>query len=150
MILIGPVMRSAWCGQWCEGVRLGVEAGRPLAEAMQLAADATGSITTMHDARMLAAAHERGESMSSVTGLKVLSPAICLAIDLAISRNDLAPALACLRDMHHQQTRHRIAQMQTALRPVLIILVGVIIALVIAGLLVPFNVLVDSAGTVTL
>jgi type II secretory pathway component PulF len=142
--LIGPVLRHSLAARWCEGVRLAVESASPLGDAMRLAAEATGSPSLIHDAKILAQSHEAGRPVAEAVGLKILPATIPLAIDFAITRGELAPALTALRDTHQQQTRHRIAVLQAGLRPILVVLLAVVIGLIIAALLLPLNALVQA------
>lgn len=142
--LIGPVLRRSLAARWCDGVRLGIEAGLPLDGAMELASDAAGSERLHHDSRRLAEAHLRGSLMSDIPRLWALSPTVALAMDGAIVRGDLPGTMATLRDMYQQQAEHAMGVMQAALRPVLVVMLAGVLALVVAGLLLPLFNLIDS------
>ena len=144
--LLGTVLRRSLGARWCDGVRLGIEAGLPLDAALMLAADAAGSDLLRRDSERLIEAHTRWAPMSEVPRLYLLSPTVAFALDGAVSRGDLAQTMASLRDMFERQTENALGVLQSVLRPLLVIMLAIVLGFVIAGLLSPLFRLIQSVS----
>jgi type IV pilus assembly protein PilC len=136
--LVGPVLRRELVARWCDALRLGVQAGLDLPNTVQLASDMIGSPALARDTRVILQKLSSGEPIDDIQlRLRVLPATVLAVLQMAIDRSDLPSALDTLSTMYQQQAELRIAAAQNILTPLLVLLVGGVIALVVLGLFLP-------------
>ena len=135
--LIGPIIGRGLLARWCDAVALGVQGGQDLPAAMALASDAIGSPRLASDTQKLVQALSAGQPIDSVTGLRVLPATIPAAMQLGSATGDLATILRNLSGMYQRQAEYRAQALPAILTPILILILGVIIAIAILGLFAP-------------
>jgi type II secretory pathway component PulF len=136
--LVGPVLKRELIARWCDALRLGVQAGLDLPRTVQLAADIIGSPALARDTRVILKQLSNGQPLDQITArLSVLPTSVLAVLQMAIDRSDVTSALDTLATMYQQQAELRIAAAQNVLTPLLVLIVGGIIALVVLGLFLP-------------
>ncbi|HWP40748.1 MAG TPA: type II secretion system F family protein, partial [Tepidisphaeraceae bacterium] len=136
---IGPILRKNLIARWCDAMKLAVQAGMDLPAAVALACDIIASPALKRDTDRILAQLESGRRLDELPpGATGILPAPALAVvQLAAERGDLPESLQTLASMYRQQAELRLASVQTALPPVLIVLVALLIGLVVIGLFAP-------------
>jgi len=134
--LIGGVLRASLLARWIDALRLSIEAGLDLPRALQLAAEATGSVPLTREAAGLAAIVQQGRPLSTYQG-RLIPATVPAAMELAASTGDLPAALYTLCRMYEQQAEHRLRILPNILMPLLMLFVGGAIALCIGALFAP-------------
>jgi len=140
--LIGRVLRYNLQARWCDATRLGVEAGLPLPQAMELAHESIGSPSLAEDSRAMIEQMERGEDVARLPRGRILSPTITASIALASQRGELGPALAGLAEMYQQQADVRLDLMRAVIGPALLLVLSVLIGLIVLALFMPLLTLI--------
>lgn len=136
--LVGPVLRRNLIARWCDALRLGVVAGIDLPSAVHLAGEIVGSPALRRDGAAIIEQLNQGKEFAQLPRKTWVIPITVLAVlQLAAERNDLPASLESLAAMYQQRAEARLASVQAALTPFLIICVAVIIGFVIAGLFAP-------------
>jgi type IV pilus assembly protein PilC len=134
--LIGPVLRANFVARWCDGTKLGVEAGLDLPQAIALGNDASGSQRLARDGAALAEALGAGRSLTSAT-TSLLPATVPAAIQFASGYSDLAGTLDSLSDMYRRQAETRLEAVPGVLTPLLVLLIAFMIGFVIVALFAP-------------
>ncbi|HTL29107.1 MAG TPA: type II secretion system F family protein [Tepidisphaeraceae bacterium] len=136
--MVGSVLQRELVARWCDALRLGVQAGLDLPRTVQLAADIVGSPALARDTRVILQQLSSGQPIDQLPArLSVLPTSVLAVLQMAIDRSDLTSALDTLATMYQQQAELRIAAAQNVLTPLLVLLVGGIIAVVVLGLFLP-------------
>jgi type IV pilus assembly protein PilC len=142
--LIGRPLRYSLVGRWCDVASIGVHSGLDLPSALTTAADAIGSDRLRRDTERLVEAHSAGRGLDSVQELSVLPASVPGALQLALGANQLAPALATLRDIYLRQAQTRARMIPMTLMPLLILLMAVLIGGILMAIFVPILRLLDA------
>lgn len=146
--LIGQTLRRSLISRWCDAVRLGVEGGMALPQAMRTASDAVGSPRMAREVEQLVARLESGQPLED--GRRRLIPATVLAaMDLSTRQggpNVLAEVLATLSQMYQQQARAKVAVIPAVLTPIMLGLLTGIIGLVIMAMFMPLIQLIQAVS----
>jgi type IV pilus assembly protein PilC len=135
--LIGPAMRRNLLARWCDGLKLGVEAGLDLPAAITLAGEAVASPGLQRDGAALVEALQSGQPLDSAGRARLLPPTVITVISMAAANNDLPSSLNTLGQMFQQQAELKMALIPTVLTPLLIILLAVGIGLVVWAMFAP-------------
>ena len=134
--LIGPVLRANYVARWCDGAKLGVEAGLDLPQAIALGNDASGSHRLATDGAALAEALGAGRSLTSAP-TSLLPRTVPAAIQFASGYSDLGSTLDSLSDMYRRQAETRLEAVPGVLTPLLVLLIAFMIGFVIVALFAP-------------
>lgn len=145
--LVGRAVRASLVARWCDALRIGVSAGMPLPDAIELAADAVRSPMLRADGHVLAGRIEAGVAMGGLAGgVHVLPATVPAALDMAAGHNDLPATLASLADLYERQAEARINAIPAVLTPILVIVVAGSIGFVILGFMLPMARVLDRLG----
>jgi len=144
--LIGPVLKRSLLVGWCNGLRLGVEAGLDLPTAIKLAGDVCGSPALRDDGLSLIAVLEAGKPFSAAGRGRVLPPVVIAAIGLGIENRSLAQTLQSLTQMYQEQAEMRLGLLPGILLPLLLLLTAVMVGVVIAALVMPLVMLIGAVS----
>lgn len=147
--LIGPIIRRGLLARWCDAVAMGVQGGQDLPGAISLASDAIASPRLAKDARLLIEALNAGQPLDGVTQLDLLPATIPAAIQLGSATGDLATILRNLSGMYQRQAEYRAQALPAILTPILLLILGAIIAIAILGLFAPLIGLFQALTGVT-
>lgn len=142
--LLGPVLRYNLLARWCDALRLGVEAGLPLPQAIELAGDASGSAGLRHDSRRMIEELSAGGRTDHLERPVVMARTVPLTIDLGSRRGDLAPMLEHLSQMYQQQAELRLATLRNLLAPALLIFIALIVGTVMLAVILPLLALLTN------
>ncbi len=136
--IVGPVLRRELVARWCDALRLGVQAGLDLPNTIQLASNMIGSPALTRDTRVILQNVSSGQPIDDLrVRPRVLPTTVLAVLQMAVDRSDLPSALDTLSTMYQQQAELRITAAQNLLTPLLVVLVGGVIAVVILGLFLP-------------
>ncbi|MFW6061157.1 MAG: type II secretion system F family protein [Phycisphaeraceae bacterium] len=135
--LIGPILQRNLVARWCDGLRLGVEAGLDLPAAIAMASDVTASPRAQHDGQALIETIEVGRPLNVHPPLRTLPRVVPVAMHLGAERHDLAGVLADLARLYQQQAEFRVQTMQMVLTPVFLLLMAFVIGTIVGALFLP-------------
>ena len=153
--LVGRPIRLNLVARWCDALRIGVSAGLPLPEAVEMASDAVRSPRLRRDARYLIARLEKGQPLSARGGddrasadtpeqMLMLPATVPVAIQLASGHNDLPATLQSLTDLYERQAELRVVSVPAVLTPVMVIVVAITIGFVLLALMLPMVQMLDD------
>lgn len=137
--MIGKLLKYSAVSRWCDALYLGVQAGLPLPEAVELAGDAVDWKSLRRDGRVLVENITQGNAVI-VRGQEnrpVLPLSVRTAISFAHDRQNLPDALHSLSTMYQQLAEMRLAALLAMCLPLSMLLVGGLIFFVILGLFMP-------------
>jgi type II secretory pathway component PulF len=140
MPLVGAVMRWNLSARWCDALRLGVDAGMDLPEALRLASDAMGSPALRRDGEEMIALLERGEPLAGealMRSRRILPAIVPAAIQLGCDRHDLASVLGGLVESCQQQAEQRMGLIPAVLLPVLLVAIAATVGAAILAIMLP-------------
>jgi type IV pilus assembly protein PilC len=144
--LIGPVIRTNLVARWCDAVGLGVGAGLDLPRAVDLAAQATGSPSLSRDSTLLLKAHDAGQSIKLAGPTRVLTPTVLAALDMGRQRGDLNQVMTMLAQMYQRTSEHYLGVAIAFFSPAMLILMGLMLGTVIAGMFLPLIRLIQNVS----
>jgi type IV pilus assembly protein PilC len=143
--LIGPVLRRNLIARWCDVLKLAVEAGLDLPQAIRLAGDSIGSRPVVRDGEVLIRAIEQGR-VTTDHPLRLLPQTIPAALGLSSQQGQLAETLAMLSRMQQEQAELRLQALPVLLTPILMVLIALLIGFIVIALFAPLLSIIQAVS----
>lgn len=144
--LIGPVLKRSLAAQWCDAVKVGVDAGMDLPASMALAGDVCGTRALAQDGQAMEALVASGATLHAGVKLRLLPPTVPAAIAHASAVGDLPATLQSLSDLYQKQAESRLQALPAILTPAMLLFVGAFIAYAILAMVMPMIALIGAVG----
>ena len=136
--VIGRLYHNSVLSRMAEAMAVLVGAGSDMPECLRLGAAASGSELLILDSEYVAARIERGENILQAGQGAVMLPKLFMySIQLGAQRNELQDNLHSLGEMYADQARTAQSRLQSLLLPMMVIVVGGIIAMNILAVFLP-------------
>jgi len=136
--VLGRLYHSSTLCKMAESMAMMVATGCDMPGCLRLASGATGSEKLFLESDTLACQIERGENILEAGQFCEMIPRLFLySIQLGTQRNELQDNLYSLGQMYAEQTRFCQTRLQAALLPIMIVLVGGVIAATILAMFLP-------------
>jgi type IV pilus assembly protein PilC len=146
--VIGRLYLNSVLSRMAEAMAVLVGAASDMPECLRLGAAATGSEMLILDSEYLADRIERGENILQAGQGAVMLPKLFLySVQLGAQRNELQDNLYSLGEMYADQARTVQSRLQSLLLPMMIVVVGGIIALNILAVFLPMIQVVTSLSS---
>lgn len=143
--VFGRLYLSSLLGRLAEAMALLIGAGSDIPNCFRLAAGSTGSEKLKREAQMIAAQLEQGNNIIEAGQLCRLIPRLFLySIQLGAQRNELQDNLYSLASMYTQQVQCHQGRLQALLLPIMLVVVGGVVALCIISLFLPMVTMIES------
>jgi type II secretory pathway component PulF len=144
-----PVMGRVWhagtMSRFSEAMATLVAAGCDMPTCLRLAADAASSERLALEAGNLATQVEQGRPILEAGQFCRMIPRLFLySVQLGIQRNELQDNLHGLADMYANQARHNQGRLQAVLLPVMLIVIGGVVATAVLAMFLPMIQVVTS------
>jgi type IV pilus assembly protein PilC len=136
--VIGMVYRSSVLSRMAEAMAMMVAAGCDMPACLRLASGAAGSEKLILESETLAGQVEQGTNILEAGQFCKIIPRLFLySIQLGTQRNELQDNLHSLSQMYAEQARCGQARLQAVLLPIMLIVVGGILATTILAMFLP-------------
>lgn len=136
--VFGRVYHSSMLSRMAEAMAMMVAAGCDMPACLRLAAGAAGSEKLLVESEALASQIEQGANILEAGQFCKVMPRLFLySIQLGTQRNELQDNLYSLGQMYAEQARYGQARLQAVLLPLMLILVGGIIAMAVLSMFLP-------------
>ena len=136
--VLGRLYHRSMMSRLSDAMAVLVGAGCDLPAAARLAGAATGSQTFLDETEQLAAQLETGGNIAEAGALcRHIPPLFFYSVQAGYQRNELQDNLYSLCEMYDQQARTQQSRLQGLLLPVMICLVGGVLALAITAMFLP-------------
>jgi type II secretory pathway component PulF len=146
---LGRIYHLGLLGRLSEALAIMVAAGTDMPGAIRLASHATSSERFIQEGELLADRLEQGTPVLEAGQFCRMIPRLFLySIQLGIQRNELQDNLHSLSAMYTDQAAQGQARLQTILLPLLLILVGSVIAMAVLAIFLPMVQVVTSLSAV--
>ena len=143
--VIGRLYHNSILSRMAEAMAVLVGAGCDIPEALRLGAVSSGSEKLLLDSEIVAGQIERGASTLQAGQSVAMLPRLFLySIQLGAQRNELQDNLYSLGEMHADQARVGQSHLQMILLPLLLVMIGSIMALAILAVLLPMIQVITS------
>lgn len=142
--ILGRVLRASRVARWCDALRVALDAGLPLPEALRTAGEALGDGRFIRDSQAMAELHESGRKLDELHPRKAVPPTVTAGIDFAVSRGDPDATLSGQAEMYREQAETWLGVVQTALTPILLVGVAGVLGVVLVALCLPMIMLMQS------
>jgi type II secretory pathway component PulF len=143
--VLGAVYHHSLLGRMAEAMAMLTGAGCDMPACLRLASGATGSETLISESEVLADEVEKGANIIEAGQMGGVIPRLFLySIQLGTQRNELQDNLYSLAEMYAHQARCGQARLQAVLLPLMLILVGGILAITILAVFLPMIQVVTS------
>jgi type IV pilus assembly protein PilC len=143
--VIGRLYRNSILSRMAEAMAVLIGAGCDIPEALRLGAVSSGSEKLLLDSELVAGQIERGSTiLEAGQGLGMLPRLFLYSIQLGAQRNELQDNLYSLGAMYADQARVGQAHLQMVLLPLLLIVIGGLIATAILAMFLPMIQVVTS------
>jgi len=143
--VIGRLYYNSVLSRMAEAMAVLVGAGCDIPEALRLGAVSSGSEKLLLDSEIVAGQVERGANLLEAgRGVRMLPRLFLYSIQLGAQRNELQDNLYSLGEMHADQARVGQSQLQIVLLPLLLIVIGGVIAVAILSMFLPMIQVVTS------
>ncbi len=137
--LIGPVVKKTQLARFTENLSTLILAGLPITQALDIISKTTDN--KVYQAIILEAQEgvRRGESMSSLLEQhpKYISPLVTQMIQVGESTGHLDEALMNVATFYHSEINHKIDSLVDIIEPILIVVLGVLVAGLMIAIIVP-------------
>jgi len=146
--VIGTVYHSSILSRMAEAMAMMVAAGTDMPTCLRLASGATGSEKLILESETLASQIERGANILEAGQFCRMIPRLFLySIQLGAQRNELQDNLLSLGEMYAEQAQHGQVRLQAILLPVMLIVVGGILAMAIVAMFLPMIQVITSLSS---
>jgi type II secretory pathway component PulF len=136
--VIGRVYHSSVLSRMAESMAMMVAAGSDMPACLRLGSGSTGSEKLVLESEMLASQIEQGANILGAGQFCKMIPRLFLySIQLGTQRNELQDNLYSLGQMYSEQARYGQARLQAILLPVMLIVVGGILAIAVLSMFLP-------------
>jgi type II secretory pathway component PulF len=143
--VIGRLYRNSILSRMAEAMAVLVGAGCDIPEALRLGAVSSGSEKLLLDSEIVAGQVERGASiLQAGQGVGMLPRLFLYSVQLGAQRNELQDNLYSLGAMYADQARVGQAHLQMILLPLLLVVIGSLIASAILAMFLPIIQVVTS------
>ncbi len=147
--VIGRVYRSSVLSRMAEAMAMMVAAGCDMPACLRLASGAAGSEKIILESETLAGQVEQGTNILEAGQFCKIIPRLFLySIQLGTQRNELQDNLYSLSQMYAEQARCSQARLQAVLLPIMLIVVGGILATAILAMFLPMIQIVTTLSDV--
>ncbi|MBN1516458.1 type II secretion system F family protein [Candidatus Sumerlaeota bacterium] len=134
----GVVLRRMETARFTKNLALLLDVNLPLSEALGLLVDSTDNAYVQSAIRDLQRRYESGEKLGGLIAGQPLFPAgMAVIIASAEDRGGLAQALHGLSKFYQERTAHGLAVIREIFEPVLLVLVGLMIAMLLLAMYLP-------------
>ncbi|MBI1783914.1 type II secretion system F family protein [Candidatus Sumerlaeota bacterium] len=145
--LIGPVLRKAETARFANNLALLVHQKIPLAEALGLLADAAENSYVRAAIQDFQRRFEAGEKLSDMIATQPLFPAsMAVMIAAAEDQGGLAETLEGLGKFYTERTSHGLTILREIFEPLMLLLIGLLVALIMVSLYLPLFQLPRQVG----
>ena len=145
--VMGRLYHSSVLSKMAEAMAMMVSAGCDMPTCLRLSSTAAGSEKLLLESDTLAGQIEQGANILEAGQFCKVVPRLFLySIQLGTQRNELQDNLYSLGQMYAEQARCGQARLQAVLLPVMLILVGGILALAVLAMFLPMIQVVESLG----
>jgi len=146
--VIGRLYRNSILSRMAEAMAVLVGAGCDIPEALRLGAVSSGSEKLLLDSEIVAGQIERGASiLQAGQGVGMLPRLFLYSIQLGAQRNELQDNLYSLGSMYADQARVGQSHLQIVLLPVLLAMIGGMIAVAILAMFLPMIQVITSLSS---
>jgi len=136
--VIGRVWYAGTLSRFSEAMATLVAAGCDMPTCLRLAADAASSERLVLEAGNLASQVEQGRPVLEAGQFCRMIPRLFLySVQLGIQRNEVQDNLHSLADMYISQARHNQARLSAVLLPLLLMIIGGIVAMAVLAMFLP-------------
>ena len=144
-LVIGRVYHSSVLSRMAESMAMMVAAGCDMPACLRLGSGSTGSEKLLLESEMLAKQIEQGANILEAGQFCRMIPRLFLySIQLGTQRNELQDNLYSLGQMYSEQARCGQARLQAILLPVMLIVVGGILAMAVLSMFLPMITIITS------
>jgi len=146
--VVGRVYHSSLLSRMAEAMAMMVAAGCDMPACLRLASGATGSEKLILESETLAGQIEQGAIILEAGQFCKIIPRLFLySIQLGTQRNELQDNLYSLGQMYTEQARYSQTRLQAVLLPIMIIIVGGILAMSIMAMFLPMIQIVTTLSS---
>lgn len=136
--IVGPIILKATLARFARSFALSSQAGVPLVQALTVVAQTVDNAFIASRIEQMRDGIERGESISrcaSTTG--VFTPVVLQMIQVGEETGELDSLLFEIAEMYERDTDYAIKGLSTAIEPVLLAFIGVLVLLLALGVFLP-------------
>jgi len=146
--VIGQLYFNSILSRMAEAMAVLVGAGCDIPEALRLGAVSSGSEKLLLDSEIVAGRLEQGANiLEAGQSARLLPRLFVYSIQLGAQRNELQDNLYSLGEMHADQARVGQAHLQIVLLPLLLMLIGGVIATAVLAMFLPMIQVVTSLSS---
>jgi type II secretory pathway component PulF len=144
-LVIGRVYHSSVLSRMAESMAMLVAAGSDMPACLRLGSGSTGSEKLILESEMLASQIEQGANILGAGQFCKMIPRLFLySIQLGTQRNELQDNLYSLGQMYSEQARCGQARLQAIFLPVMLIVVGGILAMAVLSMFLPMITIITN------
>lgn len=136
--IVGPIILKATLGRFARSFALSSQSGVPLVQALTVVAQTVDNTYIGSRIEQMRNGIERGESISrcaAATG--VFTPVVLQMIQVGEETGELDSLLFEIAEMYERDTDYAIRGLSTAIEPVLLVFIGILVLLLALGVFLP-------------
>lgn len=144
---IGQIHRAALLSRFFRATATSIVTGISLPQSLRLAADTTGSVPLIDEAEQMAAEVEQGRSpFAAAQSMRVIPSLFGFCLQAGGTGDALPLAIARLADSYDARARNYQTLLRSVLSPILVLLLGGLLALIIIGVFLPLVQLLNAVS----
>lgn len=136
--VVGPIILKATLARFARSFALSSQAGVPLVQALAVVAQTVDNAYIASRIEQMRAGIERGESLSrcaAATG--VFTPVVLQMMTVGEETGELDALLFEIAEMYERDTDYAIKGLSSAIEPILLVFIGVLVLLLALGVFLP-------------
>jgi MSHA biogenesis protein MshG len=136
--IVGPIILKATLARFARSFALSSQSGVPLVQALSVVAQTVDNAYIASRIEQMRAGIERGESISrcaAATG--VFTPIVLQMMTVGEETGELDALLFEIAEMYERDTDYAIKGLSTAIEPILLVFIGVLVLLLALGVFLP-------------
>lgn len=136
--VVGPIILKATLARFARSFALSAQAGVPLVQALTVVAQTVDNAFIASRIEQMRDGIERGESISRCAATTaVFTPVVLQMIQVGEETGELDALLFEIAEMYERDTDYAIKGLSTAIEPVLLVFIGVLVLLLALGVFLP-------------
>lgn len=136
--IVGPIILKATLARFARSFALSSQAGVPLVQALAVVAQTVDNAYIASRIEQMRAGIERGESISRcAAATEVFTPVVLQMMTVGEETGELDALLFEIAEMYERDTDYAIKGLSSAIEPILLVFIGVLVLLLALGVFLP-------------
>ncbi|GAO31957.1 type II secretion system F family protein [Geofilum rubicundum] len=136
--LVGPLLLKIYLARFCQAMALMTGARTPLVQALELVSQMMGLYSFETALTKIQEDIHRGKTLNeAMTKFAIFEPRLVALVKVGEDTNNLDTVFKRLYDQYNEESDHRTAMLSSMLEPLMIVLIGGLVAVILIAMYLP-------------